>query len=174
MVAHSPSVVTNGVLHAPLEVSASQVMLADVHVSHGCVLQLLGKGFPGLQADFKVLSSIQGPDAPLLQDLCQPQELLIKHALQKIKQALLKTGSYWQHVHDLCQMQELLSISSQQIMSSIARVGIDMWVLLLHVRKRKSKQLVCIRPRTMLLQLQCENKSTQQGIMAGASVPRSS
>ena len=79
----SPSVATNSLLHAPLEVSASQVMLADIHVGHSCVLQLLSKGFPGLQADLKVLPSIQGPDAPLLQDRCQPQELLIKHALQK-------------------------------------------------------------------------------------------
>lgn len=50
------------------------VMLTDIMIGLGCVLQLLSIGFSGLQADLKVLSSIQSPHAPLLQDLCQPQE----------------------------------------------------------------------------------------------------
>ena len=86
----SPSVLTNGILHAPLQVSARQVVFTDIHVGHGCVLQLLGEGFPGLQADLKILPSIQGPDAALLQDLRQPQELLIKHALQDCSKTPLK------------------------------------------------------------------------------------
>ena len=49
------------------------------------MLQLLGESLPSLQADLKVLSSVESPDAALLQDLCQPDQLLIKHALQQHK-----------------------------------------------------------------------------------------
>lgn len=92
----TPSVLANGVLHAPLQVCARQVVLADIHVGHSRVLQLLGEGFPGLQADLEVFAGIERPDAALLQDLHQPQQLLVKHALSRLQQA------GWTHLK-LCQ-----------------------------------------------------------------------
>ena len=56
-----------------------------IHVGHCSVLQLLCELLPGLHTDLKVLSSIQRPDATLLQDLCQSQQLLVKHALHHTK-----------------------------------------------------------------------------------------
>jgi len=61
------------------------MVLTDVHVGHCSVLQLLCEGLPGLHADLKILPCIQCPDATFLQDLCQPQQLLIKHALHHTK-----------------------------------------------------------------------------------------
>lgn len=75
-------VVTYSIFHAPLQVCSHQVVLAYIQVSHSCVLQLLTELLPCIHADFKVLASIQSPDAPFLQHLCQFNKLVIKHALQ--------------------------------------------------------------------------------------------
>lgn len=71
MVVTTPPIVTDGILHAPLQVCACKMVLADIQVGHGGVLQLLGEGLPGLKADLKVLPSVQGPDAALLQNFSQ-------------------------------------------------------------------------------------------------------
>ena len=72
-------------------------MLTDVHVGHCSVLQLLCELLPGLHADLKVLSSVQCPDATLLQDLCQPQQLLIKHALHHTEHVRSAGSSHDSH-----------------------------------------------------------------------------
>lgn len=88
----SPPVVPDSFLHTLLQVCARQVVLADIHIGDCSVLQLLGELLPGLQADLKVLPSIQRPNAALLQHLHQSQELIVKHALHSVKTCVLPSG----------------------------------------------------------------------------------
>ena len=73
------------VLHALLQVCPCQVVLADVQVSHSCVLQFFTELLPRIHANLKVLARIECPDAAFLQHFCQLDKLIIKHALHNGK-----------------------------------------------------------------------------------------